>query len=611
MTSVLGMALLGAVGPAGLAVAAVDPVHHTVEVADEGPGSWEVPGLATQVTVTLRGAAGGECFFGSEESRHGGAGGAVTLRLDDDLAGSTVGYTIGGVGAGSPGDGVDERGGGGTALSYGGDLLAVVGGGGGAGREHVHVDVDPDHGCVAGGDGGVATTPGVGPGDPGTPSALFDSHAPGGGATEAGGQPDPEAEGYGDVRDGGHPGQDGPPRSTGETITLSAGGAGGWAGGGGGSGYAGGAGGTTDYGLNSGLGSIDDRGAGGGGSGFLADDERVSVVPGSAGTNAGEGSITIAYLMPGPAIADDAGVETEYGSPVRVTPEVDGATGLSVETPPSFGQATADGMDLVYTPDADVVGTDSFTYTATGPGGASEPATVTITVLAPELAIGSLPEAIQGHPYEHTLTVTGGSEPHEFTAGGLPEGLQLEGGVLSGTPTAAGEHRVSITVADASRPDPATATVELVVHVHSSEFAAPASAEAGTEIALTGTDLPDGDYEIVLNSTPATLGQATIVNGVLEVQVTIPAGTSAGEHTLELVREGVVIGSQPIEITAVAAEPEPTQPAPAPEPTPAADPPAELPETGAAWVAPSALALLLVAAGLLTLAVRSRRALRS
>ncbi len=380
------------------------------------------------------------------------------------------------------------------------------------------------------------------------------------------------------------------------------GGASGYLGGGGGSGYTGGAGGTTDSNSLSST-AVVDYGAGGGGSGFLVDDERVSVVSGSVGTNAGEGSITITYLMPGPATAADADAETGYGDgPVRVAPEVDGATSLSIDTQPGFGEATVEDLELVYTPDSDFVGTDSFTYTATGPGGDSDPATVEITVAAPEITIGDeLPDAIQGHSYEHTLTATGGTEPHDFTAEDLPEGITLDDGVLTGTPTAAGEYPVTVTVADSSRPEAVTAAVELVLHVHSNQFTAPDSAEAGTDIELTGTDLPGGDYDIVLTSDAVTLGQTTITGGVLTAEVTIAAETMPGEHALELVRDGVVIGTQPIEVTA------PPAADPTPERTPEAQPQDELPDTGTTWTAPTVLALLLITGGAGLLATRRIR----
>ncbi len=158
VAGVLGLALLGAVAPAGPAVAAVDPVEHTVEIADTGPGSWQVPEFASEVQVTLRGAAGEECSQ-PDGSAPGGAGGVVALALSDDVAGSELDYTIGGVGAGSP-ERDDEwdnyRGGAGTAVATSDGLLAVVGGGGGA-ADHEILESEPAESfsvCVAGGAGG-------------------------------------------------------------------------------------------------------------------------------------------------------------------------------------------------------------------------------------------------------------------------------------------------------------------------------------------------------------------------------------------------------------------------------------------------------------------------
>ena len=55
-------------------------------------------------------------------------------------------------------------------------------------------------------------------------------------------------------------------------------------------------------------------------------------------------------------------------------------TSVAVATNPAHGTAVPSGVNIVYTPTNNFFGTDSFTYTATGPGGTSAPATVTVTV---------------------------------------------------------------------------------------------------------------------------------------------------------------------------------------------------------------------------------------
>src|SRR3546814_9844442 len=57
--------------------------------------------------------------------------------------------------------------------------------------------------------------------------------------------------------------------------------------------------------------------------------------------------------------------------------------GIAVATQPSHGAAAVSGDIVTYTPTAGYYGADSFTYTATGPGGTSTPATVTLAVATP------------------------------------------------------------------------------------------------------------------------------------------------------------------------------------------------------------------------------------
>lgn len=78
----------------------------------------------------------------------------------------------------------------------------------------------------------------------------------------------------------------------------------------------------------------------------------------------------------------------------------------------------------------------SFTLTITG--------ALTITSGAP-------PNGVQGQAYSHQFTATGGTAPYTWSvqAGPLPAGLTLTtGGLLSGTPTAAGSFPVIVAVTD-------------------------------------------------------------------------------------------------------------------------------------------------------------------
>lgn len=74
-------------------------------------------------------------------------------------------------------------------------------------------------------------------------------------------------------------------------------------------------------------------------------------------------------------------------------------------------------------------------------------------LLISDLAIATttLPTGVKGTPYSATLTTTGGSEPFTWTiqGGALPNGITLSSaGVLSGTPTAAGDAAIVVRVTD-------------------------------------------------------------------------------------------------------------------------------------------------------------------
>ncbi len=110
----------------------------------------------------------------------------------------------------------------------------------------------------------------------------------------------------------------------------------------------------------------------------------------------------------------------------------------------------------------------SATFTVRVADGSAQQANqaLTLTVLA---ALGitttTLPAATSGVAYSQALTATGGATPYSWTvaSGVLPDGLSLSGGgMLSGTPTTAGDYSFTVQVAD---PGSRTATQPLSVMV--------------------------------------------------------------------------------------------------------------------------------------------------
>ena len=92
--------------------------------------------------------------------------------------------------------------------------------------------------------------------------------------------------------------------------------------------------------------------------------------------------------------------------------------------------------------------------------------TLTLTIALPPLSITStsLPAATVGVLYSQSLSASGGSGGYSWSASGVPQGLSVNtGGLISGTPGAAGSFPLNLTVHDSAE-NTATATVILQVN---------------------------------------------------------------------------------------------------------------------------------------------------
>ncbi|MGE7370694.1 IPT/TIG domain-containing protein [Neorhizobium sp. NPDC001467] len=169
-------------------------------------------------------------------------------------------------------------------------------------------------------------------------------------------------------------------------------------------------------------------------------------------------SYTLAVVLPPPTAGNVSLTVAANSSATPLTLALSGgaATSITVNTPPARGSVSISGTTLSYTPSPGYSGTDGFTYSATNASGTSAPATVTITVTAPTLALsppaGALPGGTVAIAYSQTFVAANGTAPYSYTvsSGAVPPGITLDPttGALAGTPSAVGTSTFTVTATD-------------------------------------------------------------------------------------------------------------------------------------------------------------------
>jgi uncharacterized repeat protein (TIGR01451 family) len=203
-----------------------------------------------------------------------------------------------------------------------------------------------------------------------------------------------------------------------------------------------------------------------------------------------------------PSLSNPAPPAGEVGAAYSDALAVNGGTApfswsVSVGSlPPGLSLASGTGL-LSGTP----TGSGSFPFTVRVTDASSQTATQALTVViaaAPTLTFAAPPPGQVGVPYSNQLTVTGGTGPFAWsvTAGSLPPGLTLapSTGLLSGTPTTAGNYSFTVKVLDAFGQS-ATKTVSLAVTASPSlSFPPPPAGQVGVAyndpLTVTGGTAP-------------------------------------------------------------------------------------------------------------------------
>lgn len=277
-----------------------------------------------------------------------------------------------------------------------------------------------------------------------------------------------------------------------------------------------------------------------------------------------------------PVAADDsATTPSQQAATIAVTANDTGViTSVAVASAPANGTATVSGLDVVYTPNGSFFGTDSFTYTAIGPGGTSAPATVTITVTPLPVPVGQPRTAatLAGQPViiDTTVGATGGPFTGVTLVTPPATGTTTVSGTnITYTPLASGSGVVSIVYTlnnayGASASITSTVTVNPLPVAISRRVSAVAGVAAVVELTTGATGGPFTGADLVSLS-PAGAGTATITapgsGASAGYRLTFtPAATFAGTATATFTLSNAFATSVPATIDFdVVGRPDPTE----------------------------------------------------
>ena len=202
-------------------------------------------------------------------------------------------------------------------------------------------------------------------------------------------------------------------------------------------------------------------------------------------------------------------------------------------------------------------GTFNFTTQVADSGGMTASRSLSLLINPASLAITTgrqLPDGTLNQPYLQTMAASGGVPPYRWSATGLPAGLSINAttGQISGTPSAAGNFGIAITVSDAAlsnSSDRFTLNVKLPPAPGATISGLPTSVEPAHQYALTV--LIDSTFpapitgQAILTFSPDT-GPADrtvqFASGGTTADFTIPTGNTSPDSPLAI-QTGTVSGT--------------------------------------------------------------------
>jgi hypothetical protein len=282
--------------------------------------------------------------------------------------------------------------------------------------------------------------------------------------------------------------------------------------------------------------------------GEFAGDTRVSVYSDWIATIIGSSGGNLSNVPP---VANDDTAETDEDTSVDVDvtlndTDSDGTiddTSVVVTTGPSDGSVLVNPTTgvVTYTPDADFNGSDSFVYSVADDGGATDTATVDITIYsvndAPTADAGSdqtVPDSDSSGVEDVTLNGNGSSDDGTITSYSWEEdGFEIGIGVSPTISFSVGTHEVTLTVTDndgITDSDIVTITVTEPLPGVSVGSIDPPEGSKGTSVpvTITGSGFVSGAQVTLTNGngpTPSVTGESVSGDGLtITATINIPNG---------------------------------------------------------------------------------------
>jgi len=300
-------------------------------------------------------------------------------------------------------------------------------------------------------------------------------------------------------------------------------------------------------------------------SGYYGPDSFTYIVKGAGGSSIGTVSVNVAN-PPAPS-AGNVSLSAPYNGAGSVALAPSGVySSVALASNPGHGSASVSGNTATYTPSSGFFGSDSFTYTASGPGGTSSAGTVSVTVASPSAptagnvglslgynsagSVGLAPGgiytsiALASNPSHGSASVSGATAT--YTPAGGYYGSDSFTYIVSGPGGISAPGTVSVSVGNP--PAPSAGNVGLSVGYNSSGAVTLAPGGVYTSLALasnpadgsasvsgtTASYTPSSGYYGSDSFTYSVSGPGGSSTGTVSVNVATPPAPTAGNVSLSV-----------------------------------------------------------------------------